>query len=457
MRTEIEAAPLIVFRIGFGLMMLISIIRFWALGWVDKLYIQPEYFFSYRYFEWVQPLGQWTYLLFAFVALAALCVMIGYRYQLAIVCFFCGFTYIELLDKTTYLNHYYFISLLSLLLVFIPIPAGLGGSKVDRGRSEASGQPNHPPFIGSDLYVHALRLFVAIVYFYAGLAKLNSDWLLHAQPLATWLPANYDIPMLGGLLQQRWVHFAFAWGGAAYDLAIPFLLYWKKTRWLAFALVVVFHALTRILFPIGMFPYIMIVAATVFLSPAWNRSVLRLIARLPIPFPKDSDRLTKIPTTNRTMNLSYVRVVAIGLLLLFHHLFPFRYLASKDELFWTEDGYRYSWRVMLMEKAGIATFRVEEPGRGRRTVIDNRDFLTVFQEKQMATQPDFILQYAHFLAEHYAAAGYADPAVYVDSYVALNGRLSQRYVDPSVDLVKISVDDPVQTWLAPFNDTIYGL
>ena len=444
MQTEISAAPLINFRIGFGLMMLLSIVRFWAYGWIDKLYLQPTFFFSYRHFEWVRPLGQWTYLLFAVVALAAFCVMIGYRYRVTMTVFFLGFTYIELMDKTTYLNHYYFISLLSLLLIFLPIPAGLGG----RGRRCEI----------SRFYTDVLKLFVAVVYFYAGLAKLNSDWLLHAQPLALWLPAKYDIPVLGDLLQQRWVHFAFAWGGAAYDLAIPFLLYWRKSRWVAFGLVVVFHVLTRVLFPIGMFPYIMIVAATVFLPVTVHERVLAWLRGL-FSFRTSEPVVASVPAARRSMfrDVGYVRIVAIGSIMLFHHLFPLRYLASPGELFWTEEGYRFSWRVMLMEKAGLATFRVEEPATGRRVVVNNREFLTVLQEKQLATQPDFMVQYAHFLARHYAGKGYDKPAVYVESYVALNGRLSQRYIDPAVDLASVDLDAPAYEYLVPFNDNIYGL
>jgi len=144
-------------------------------------------------------------------------------------------------------------------------------------------------------------------------------------------------------------------------------------------------------------------------------------------------------------------------LLVFHLIFPFRYLLQPDELFWTENGYRFSWRVMLMEKAGLATFRVVDGEGERSTVVDNRDFLSVFQEKQMATQPDFILEFAHFLAHHYRERGFTEPQVYVDSYVALNGRLSQQYVDPNVDLARVHRDEPVEGWLLPFNDTIYGL
>ncbi len=65
-------------------------------------------------------------------------------------------------------------------------------------------------------------------------------------------------------------------------------------------------------------------------------------------------------------------------------LFPWRYLLYPEELFWTEEGYRFSWRVMLMEKAGYAEFKVVDSKTGKRFYVDNSDFLSPFQEKQMA-------------------------------------------------------------------------
>ncbi|WP_290478140.1 HTTM domain-containing protein, partial [Leeuwenhoekiella sp. UBA1003] len=92
-----EAAPLAVFRILFGLMMLLSIIRFWANGWIKKLYLDPDFHFTYYGFSWVQPLGNFTYVIFALCALAALGIALGYRYRWSVLVFFLSFTYIELM------------------------------------------------------------------------------------------------------------------------------------------------------------------------------------------------------------------------------------------------------------------------------------------------------------------------------------------------------------------------
>ena len=141
----------------------------------------------------------------------------------------------------------------------------------------------------------------------------------------------------------------------------------------------------------------------------------------------------------------------------FQLLFPFRYLAYPDELFWTEEGYRFSWRVMLMEKAGYTQFTVVDSVSKKAIRINNSRFLTAFQEKQMSFQPDFILEYAHYLKNYYQKQGVNNPEVYVESYVALNGRLSQKYIDPKINLAKEYESFDHKNWILPFNDEIKGL
>lgn len=426
-------------------MMLASMLRFWANGWIDKLYIQPDFFFSYRGFEWVKPLGVWTYAVFVICALAALMVAIGFKYRLAIITFFLSFTYIELMDKTTYLNHYYFISLVSFLMMFLPANAYYS---VDAKQRPGKAFQRVPQWS-----IDAIKLMLAIVYFYAGLAKLNSDWLIDAQPLSIWLPSKYSIPLLGDVLQERWAHYAFSWAGAIYDLAIPFLLLYRKTRVPAFVAVVAFHVLTRVLFPIGMFPYIMIVSALIFFDASFHKKVLAGMSKL------TKSRLSAFEN-GRTLAQVPLDRLKLSLLAVFFFMqlaLPFRYIFYPGELFWTEEGYRFSWRVMLMEKAGYANFKVVDAKTGKRFYVDNTDFLTAFQEKQMSTQPDFILEYAHHLKRHFESQGHQNLQVFVESYVSLNGRGSQPYINPDVDLALLKPTFKPKHWILPFNDEIKGL
>ena len=426
--------------------------RFWANGWIEKLYIAPKFHFSYYGFDWVQPLGVYTYFLFILCGISALAIAVGFKYRWAVLVFFLSFTYIELIDKTTYLNHYYFISVLSFLLFFLP---------ANRYFSWDAKQKKMDSFYVPQWTVDSIKMLISLVYFYAGLAKLNSDWLVKAMPLKIWLPSKYDIPLIGNLMGQEWVHYAFSWGGLGYDLLIPFLLLYKRTRWIGFILVVVFHVLTRVLFPIGIFPFIMIVSAFIFFDAKIHRKILAFISKVCLL----ESKIFKISKTavgnkikaNTTFVIKPLNAYVVAGFILIQLLFPWRYLLYPNELFWTEEGYRFSWRVMLMEKAGYAQFTVKDGITGKKFAVNNSDFLTSFQEKQMSVQPDFILEYAHYLGEYFTAQGHQNLEVYVESYIALNGRLSQPYIDPKVNLLAEEDSFLPKSFLLPFNDTIKGL
>lgn len=436
-----SAAPLVVFRIGLGVMLFASTIRFWLKGWIEELYIKPTFYFSYYGFDFVKPLGNFTYLLFFICAAAALCVALGYKYRIAIIALFVSFTYIELIDKATYLNHYYFVSMICFLLIFLPANVSFSIDALKNKKLQADQIPVW--------CIDAVKLFVCFLYIFAGIAKINSDWLLNAMPLKIWLPARNDLPVIGYIFNYSWVAYAFSWIGCIYDLCIPFLLWNKHTRPGAYILVIIFHTLTSILFPIGMFPYIMIVTACIFFDAGWHQKCINHLKSL---FGAKQQVFTPLETKLEwnTLQQHFVK----GIFFVFFAiqlLFPFRYIFYPGNLFWTEEGYRFSWRVMLMEKAGYAQFTVTDDS-GKYITVNNNDFLTVLQEKMMSTQPDMMLQYAHHLASHYTKQGFKNPKVYAETYVALNGRLGKPLIDSKTDLASESDSFKHKSWILLYND-----
>ena len=425
-------------------MMVLSIVRFWSKGWISDLYIKPRYFFTYYGFEFVQPLGQNTYWLFAFCGISALFLALGFLYRYAAIALFFSFTYIELIDKTTYLNHYYFVSLICFMLIFLPAQVYFS---IDSYRNRALLSDRIPAWC-----VDSIRLMVCILYFYAGIAKLNSDWLIHALPLKIWLPAKNDMPIIGSLFNYFWIPYLFSWFGCLYDLSIGFLLWNSKTRPFAYLTVVIFHLLTALLFPIGMFPYVMIVTAFIFFSDSFHLKVIQLIGSLL----SVSNRFIKpLKTYHFSPVTSLLLQSGFLLFFAFQLVFPFRYLLYPNELFWTEEGYRFSWRVMLMEKSGYTQITVKDD-KGNQQIVNNTEFLTTLQEKMMSTQPDMLLQYAHILRNYYAQKGFTNPQIYADSYVALNGRIGKPIVNTTTDLAKETDSFSHKSWITPLSDEIKG-
>ncbi|HXH99413.1 MAG TPA: HTTM domain-containing protein [Sphingobacteriaceae bacterium] len=439
-----HAAPLSIFRISIGLMLLLSIIRFWLKGWINTLYIIPTHFFPFYGFEFVKPLGSYTYLAFFICALSAFLVAIGLFYRIAITILFLSFSYIELIDKSTYLNHYYFISLILLMMIFLPAERYFS---LDAYRKKQILADHIPQWC-----IDGIKLMVCILYFFSGLAKLNSDWIMHALPLKIWLPARNDMPVIGFLFNYTWVAYLFSWAGCLYDLTIGFFLWNAKTRPWAYLTVIIFHGLTAILFPIGMFPYVMIVTSLVFFSPEAHKKIIdKLNTWLKLPL----DSINPHTTFKHRRTIRNTLLSAFLLFFTIQLMLPLRGLLYTGELFWTEQGYRFSWRVMLMEKAGYAQFTVKDSS-GKFAVVNNNNFLSPLQEKMMSTQPDMILQYAHILRDHYKKKDFKSPQVYVDSYVALNGRMGRAMIDPKTDLAKEEESLKSKSWILPFNDEIKG-
>ncbi len=439
----ISIAPLSIFRVLFGFMMLVSLIRFWYNDWIFQQYILPDYYFTFYGFDWVRPLsGQGMYYLFYTMAGAALCILLGLLYKIATIIFFLTFTYVELIDKTNYLNHYYFVSLVSFLLIFLPAHRSFSLDAWMRPTIKIAYVPAWT--------INILKFQLGIVYCYAGLAKLNYDWLVSALPLKIWLPAKTNVPIIGWLFNYKWSAYLFSWIGALYDLTIPFLLLIKQTRWLAYFAVIGFHFMTAMLFQIGMFPYIMILSTLIFFPASFHQRIIDFFSWKKAASPSFllKDKKPTRSTVYRTKSIQY----ALSFYILLQLLIPFRHLLYPGNLYWNEQGYRFSWRVMLMEKAGYITFHIYDPASGKMEQARNYDYLTPSQEKQMSTQPDMILQFAHFLKKEYLQKGFLDPQITAESYVTLNGRKSKIFIDPQVDLTKIARGWSHKEWVMPFEE-----
>lgn len=418
----VDILPLALFRIAFGAVMFISTLRFILKGWVDAVYIQPEFHFAYLGFEWVKPLDAAGMIaIFIAMLILSLCIMLGFAYRVAIALFFILFTYIELIDQATYLNHYYFVSLVSFTLNFLPAHRYLSLDARLRPKLKS----RYAPF----WQIFVLQLQLAIVYFFAGFAKLNGDWLLHGRPLAIWLKANTGMPILGPLFDYHWAALTLSWAAAAYDLTIVVWLAWRRTRLAAYATVIAFHLLTAMLFPIGVFPYVMIASTLIFFSGRELRSALKRIGiRLPAA-PRPSYR----PTIHLSRRAKLVLILFFALQL----TLPLRHFLYPGDTNWTMEGYRFAWRVMLNEKTGFATFYLVDKETDHRQVVYGGQYLTPQQLRHMSYQPDMILQFAQFLATQDPGAGQNDIAVYAEVHVSHNGAPSKLLIDPKQNLLEI--------------------
>ncbi len=430
LRAPVDGASLGVWRVVFGGLMVVAVARFFAYGWIEEHYLAPRVLFPFAGLEWIRPWpGVGMYVHFALMGLGALGMALGVAYRPSALVFLLTFTYAHLIDKTYYLNHYYFLSLVGAVMVALPLNT-VG--------------PLRPSTVPAG-WLWLLRAQVALVYVFGGVAKLKSDWLLHAQPMKIWLAASSDLPVLGRLFEQPWAPHAFSIAGAMFDLGVVPALLWKRTRGLAYAAVVAFHLLTRLLFPIGMFPWVMMAGALLFFPPDWPR---RLWDWLRCGRTESPPKPPALPMTNRSRVGPALAAAFLGVQV----LLPLRHLLYPGDVMWTEEGYRFSWNVMLMEKDGMAEFRVSEPSTGRWWGVSPSQYLSPYQVKMMASQPDMLRDFAHFLARDFAARGHPNVEVRVNAFASLNGRPRQRLVDPTVNLAAVGAWEGTSTWVLPLVD-----
>jgi hypothetical protein len=409
--SPVSAAPLARFRVLFGALMAWETWRYWSNGWIASHYLQPSFHFTYYGFGWVKPLpGSWMYGLFAALGILALAIACGWRYRLVMPLFAAGFAYVFLIDQAFYLNHWYLIVLLSILLSAIPTPSF-------RGMTAA-------------WTVWLLRGQLLLVYLYAGVAKLDGDWL-QAVPLKAYLASKSDLPVIGPLLDEPWTSAFFSYGGLAFDLLIGPALVWHRSRPYALAAAAGFHLLNASLFPIGVFPWLMLAATFALFWPRREEE-------------KGGDAKMK----HRRLVVGFLAGWAAVQVFL-----PLRHFLYPGNSNWTEEGHRFSWHMMLRSKKGAARFFAVDPRTDLAREIDVARFLTGKQIKEMSYRPDMILQFAHHAADVIERDSGVRPQVRVAARASLNGRPAQALIDPEIDLASRSRSLAPADWIVPLKSS----
>jgi hypothetical protein len=452
----VDGASLAVVRIALGAVGVLSAVRIVAYGWIDALYAGPTHRFTYVGFGWVpQPGTAVATGLVAVLTASAVAVALGWRTRPAALVFLLAFAWIELIDVTTYLNHYWFVTLLAALCVVVPVGRT---ASLDARRAGRAGHAGRSLAVARG-WVWLVRFQVGVVYAFAGLAKLQTDWL-GGLPLRLWLPARAGLPLVGPLLDLPAAARVLAVAGALFDCTVVPLLLWRRSRPVAWLALVAFHVSTWVLFPIGVFPWLMIGVSTVYFAPDWPRTLwsrLRQRARRAGPSPAASPSPSPVPAPapagavavavprwqRRLLGLAASVWVVVQLAL------PLRHLAYPGDDRWTGQGYRFSWNVLLTERSGSATFVATEPATGRTWIADVDRLYTPNQLRVMATEPDLIHQAARTIAAEERDRGH-EVEVRVDAWASLNGRPAQRLIDPDVDLAAEPLDLWPDDWiLAP--------
>ncbi len=411
--TRIDNSALIVFRIIFGA--LIALESFGAIltGWVRRTLIEPQFTFNFIGFDFLQPLpGNGMLWYFAVMGTFGILVMLGFKYRWSMLAFTLMWAGVYFMQKTSYNNHYYLLVLLSFLMILLPANRY---ASLDVKFNPSLKKISMPQWCW---LLIVLQLW--IVYTYAAIAKLYPDWWNATFP-ALLMAGKKDFWLVGNFLQQEWVHYTIAYFGFFFDLLIIPLLLWRRTRMFAFVAAVFFHLFNSFILHIGIFPYLSLAFLLFFFpSEVINK---KFLSKKPF---YDRNEI-ELPEYRKPLLIFLVAwfVVQISL--------PLRHWFIQDDVLWTEEGHRLSWRMMLRSKAGRSTFYVVDKATQDTVFIDKRKYLTPKQQRAISTKPDLIWQFAQRLEQEYAEKG-KEVEVYVKSEISVNGKPLQPFIDPKVDL-----------------------
>ena len=413
---QIDNSSLIVFRIIFGLLCFLESVGAIFTGWVTRTLVEPKFTFNFIGFEFLQPLpGDWMYVYYTVMGVFGLLIMVGYKYRLSMFAFALMWTCTYLMQKSSYNNHYYLLMLLSAIMVFLPANKY---ASLDAKLNPQIKQISMPSWVKQ---VFVIQLF--ILYTYASIAKIYPDWLDLSVPKQL-MAGKINYPIIGGLLQHKFVAPFIAYGGILYDgLVIPLLLY-KPTRKYIFIASIFFHLFNSIVFQVGIFPYLALAFSLFFFE---SEKIKNLFLKKK-PLYTEGEVIVK--------NYKPILVTFGVIYFAFQIALPLRQHFFTDNVLWTEEGHRLSWRMMLRSRSGYTSYKVIDKNTNKTEFIKMTDYLTKKQIRSASCKPDVIWQFAQHLKKEYAKNG-KDVKVYVDSKISINGRPYKRLINQNVDLASV--------------------
>ncbi len=418
----VDARPLEIFQVLFGVVVALQVYSFLESDYIRTGILLPVTRFTYDWFPFIRPLpSAGMKLVLALTLVAPILIALNKFTRVAAAIYLVAFSYLFLLEESYYNNHFYFIILLTGFFLFYS-PAG------DRGKKTVPGW--------------LLLLFqfqVVVVYFYGGVAKLNADWVVNQQPVRALLAANAPQSPFPALTASEFAVWFIAYGGLAFDLAIGFLLWIRKTFRTAVWLTVIFHGTNFWIFnmgeggTIGIFPLLMIAANVLFAQPD---SLRKWHAKL-LPTGGRKQAGPKSPTRAVTKAVPWLVWVFMAVQV----LVPLRHWAVPGPVDWTGQQQWFSWRMKVSSRQSTAKFILRRFEGDEPAIVEPGRMINSMQLNMMTQHADMVYKFVQYLKSDLKERMNIDTAIInAEILVEFNGRPAQYFVDPERDLFDIEYE-----------------
>ncbi|XP_039625315.1 vitamin K-dependent gamma-carboxylase isoform X2 [Polypterus senegalus] len=431
------------------MLMVIDIPQERGMSSLDYKYLDGMDVCRFPLFNFLKPLPMdWMYLLYVVMLFGALGIMLGCLYRISCLMFISTYWYVFFLDKTTWNNHSYLYGLIGFQLTIMDANRYWS---ID-GFFNSKKKNAHVPLWNYTV----LRAQIFIVYFIAGVKKLDGDWV-----------GGYSM----NYLSQHWLFDPFRLiftdemtslivvhgGGLILDLTAGYLLFFDATRPITIVFVTYFHCMNSQLFSIGMFPYAMLATTPLFCYPDWPR---RLFAKFPtclrgvlppvMTNPQTSvsclypevELKTKGLTAEQSLQVKPTRAslrhklgAVFTIIYIAEQFFlPYSHFITQGYNNWTNGLYGYSWDMMVHSRSHQhvkITYRDTKTGD-----IGYLNPGVFTQSRRWKDHGDMLKQYAVCLSHQLSKYNISEPEISFDIWVSINERFQQRIFDPRVDIVK---------------------
>jgi vitamin K-dependent gamma-carboxylase len=187
----------------------------------------------------------------------------------------------------------------------------------------------------------------------------------------------------------------------------------------------------------------------IFFAPDWPGRLARRVRGLMQPLPP----APTLPPM-RVAPLSGIMLGVLAVWFTVQFVVPLRQAFFPNNVGWTGDGHRFSWRMRIYSRDTTGFFLVVA-ATGEEWRVSARNYLTPRQASAVLSRTDLIHDFARVIEADFAARGHGDVAVYAHIMKSLNGRPAQPYIDESVDLTSVPYNwfgpDP---WVLPLQTRV---
>ncbi|KAL4122224.1 hypothetical protein QTP88_014594 [Uroleucon formosanum] len=410
-------------RIAFGLLMMIDTMDERGFCQAEKRWMEPMKCY-FPLFDFVKPLpGRWMCLAYAAMFSGVLGVFTGFHYRISCALYAIPYWYIFLADKSSWNNHSY---LFGLLIAIFSITDAHRNWSLDRWLQRKT-QLDTPSLVPRWNYL-LLRIQFFVMYFVAGLKKLEPDWLWGYSMMS--LGHHHAFAPFRYFFSAEFIdHWIVHIGGFLIDLFSGFGLCFRFTRPFTIVVLLAFHGMNATMFTIGMFPYVCAAMLPVFCDPATMSKMLRTVVEFVWNDRSGPKSIVYKPPTRTKQNAIAAGVCLYTALQLF---LPYSHIVTQGYNGWRNGLYGYSWDMMVYN-VDVAKVQVKVLDHVRREqfYLDPNGWTDNYK---WMLHGDMLKQFAGCVAANMPDR-HDNISVKMDIWGSLNGRFHQRLVDPNVDLL----------------------